>query len=50
MFDIGNAYGGLEIKEKNGKYYWTIGGYEGGDWEEIPKTLYNELTKYRDSK
>ena len=47
MFDIGNAYGGLEIKEEGGKYYWTIDGYEGGEWYEIPKTLYDELVKER---
>ena len=46
MFEIGNAYGGLEIKEENGKYYWTITGFEGCEWLEIPKSLYDELSKY----
>jgi len=45
MFEIGNAYGGLEIKEEGNKYYWTITGFEGGEWVEIPKELYNELVK-----
>ena len=48
MFEIGNTYGGLEIKEENNRYYWTVEGYGGGDWHEIPKSLYLELVKHRD--
>tara|TARA_R100001530_G_scaffold35075_2_gene27401 strand:- start:1275 stop:1427 length:153 start_codon:yes stop_codon:yes gene_type:complete len=49
MFEIGNTYGGLEIKEENNRYYWTVEGIGGGDWHEIPKSLYVELVKHRDS-
>ena len=48
MFEIGNQYGGLKIKEQDGKYYWTIEDCIGDDWHEIPKTLYDELVKHRD--
>ncbi len=41
--NIGNMYGYLEIKEENGKYFWTITGYGGDEWEEIPEKLFNEL-------
>lgn len=49
MFEIGNTYGGLEIKEENNKYYWTIGGYGSDGWCEITKSLYDELVSHRDS-
>ena len=49
MFGIGNAYGSLVIKEENGKYFWVIEGYCGDDWQEIPKSLYDELVKFRDN-
>lgn len=48
MFDIGNYYGGLEIKEEEGKYFWGIENYDGTDFEEIPKYLYDALAKFRD--
>jgi hypothetical protein len=50
MFEIGNAYGGLLIKEENGKFYWTIEGYCGDDWHEIPESLYIELLKHSNKK
>jgi len=46
MFDIGNYYGGLEIKEEEGKYFWGIENYDGTDFEEIPKYLYDALIKF----
>jgi hypothetical protein len=49
MFDIGNYYGGLEVKEEDGKYLWGIGNYDGTEFEEIPKYLYDALIKYRDT-
>jgi hypothetical protein len=42
----GNYYGGLNIKEENGKYYWSIENYSGMEWSEIPKYLYDALLKY----
>lgn len=43
---IGNYYGGLSVKEEDGKYFWSIKNYDGDYWEEIPKSLYDELTKF----
>jgi len=48
MFGIRNYYGGLEIKEEDGKYYWGIENYNGTKYEEIPKYLYDALVKFRD--
>jgi hypothetical protein len=49
MFGIGNFYGGLEVKEEDGKYYWGIENWDGTEFEEIPKYLYDALIKYRDT-
>lgn len=46
---IGNYYGGLSVKEEDGKYFWSIENYDGHDWEEIPKSLYDELVRYDES-
>lgn len=48
---IGNYYGGLHIKEKNGKYYWIIENHDTNfdninEWQEIDESLYNELLNY----
>ena len=51
MFEIGNEYGSLQVKEIDGKYYWTVDGCDGcggDDWHEIQKSLYDELIKHRD--
>lgn len=45
---IGNYYGGLEIKEEEGKFYWGIEDYEGVYFEEIPESLYLQLYKLKD--
>ena len=52
--NLGNYYGGLEVKEESGKYYWLIENYDTDfsdleECSEIPKTLYDELVKYNDS-
>ncbi len=41
--EIGNHYGGLEIYEKDNKYYWGVGDCGPTQWEEIPKYLYDIL-------
>lgn len=46
--DIGNSYGGLVVKEDGGLFFWGIKDYYGIDWEEIPKSLFDELVKYND--
>ena len=43
---IGNYYGGLSLKEDEGKFYWSIEDWSGEDWEEIPKYLYDALLKF----
>lgn len=48
--NIGNYYGGLNIKKENNKYYWGIENYDGIKWEEIPKKLYKQLIKFNKQK
>jgi len=48
MFGIGNYYGGLKIKEEDGKYFWGIENYDGTDFKEIPKYLFDSLVEFRD--
>jgi hypothetical protein len=48
--DIGNCYGGLEITENNGRFLWGIEDYDGIAWEEIPRSLFEELRKFEESK
>ena len=43
---IENYYGGLHVKEDEGKYFWGIEDSYGTDWEEIPESLYLELVKF----
>ena len=42
---ISNFYGGLEIKEEGGKFYWGIENYDRTEFEEISENLYTELYK-----
>lgn len=49
---INNYYGGLIVKEDNGKYYWIIQNWDTdfsnlSEWEEITKELYKELLKHK---
>ena len=43
---IGNYYGGLNVKEEDGRYFWSIENYDGHNWEEIPESIYAELLAY----
>lgn len=47
---IGNYYGGLEIKEEDGKFFWSIENWNGHGWDEIPESLYLALMKYEDER
>lgn len=47
--EIGNYYGGLSVKENEGKYYWSIENHDGENWEEIPHSLYLELISFNAS-
>lgn len=44
--DIGNYYGGLSVKECDGRFFWSIENYSGHNWEEIPKPLYDALVEF----
>ena len=44
--EIGNYYGSLSIRRKDGKPYWSIENYDGHHWEEISEALYAELIKH----
>lgn len=46
--EIGNYYGGLNVMEYEGKFYWCIENYNTdfddlNDWDEIDKELYDAL-------
>ena len=47
---ICNYYGGLLIMRSKGRFYWAIEDYSNTEFEEIPKSLFNELFKYNDFK
>lgn len=47
--EIGNYYGGLFIYEQENKFYWIIENYDTdfenlSEWDEIPKSLYEQLS------
>jgi len=44
--EIGNMYGGLMVKEEQGKYFWAIEDVNDLYWQEIPYSLYSELVKF----
>jgi len=51
---IGNYYGGLNVIEVAGKYYFIIENYdtdfeELDEWQEISESLYSELLKHNDN-
>lgn len=47
--NIENYYGGLHIKEEDGKYYWSVENFNGHNWKEIPKYLYDTLLYYQNN-
>ncbi len=47
---IGNHHGQLVVKEHDGKCFCGVENYGGfTDWQEIPKSLFDELVKYDES-
>ncbi len=49
--EIFNSTGFLYTKKsKDYKYYWSIGGYDGHIWFEIPEYLYIALNKHEDER
>ena len=47
---IGNYYGCLTVREENDNCYWSIECYNGHDWEEIPRSLFDALNEFQDSR
>lgn len=47
--EIGNYYGGLAVKQEDGKFYWSIENWDGCYWEEISQELYRALLKHDDN-
>lgn len=47
---IRNHAGNLLVKQHNGKFFWGLNNYGGIWWEEIPKSLYDELVKFEESR
>jgi len=45
-YRIGNYYGGLAVKSEDDKSFWAIENYDGYDWVEIPRELYDSLIKH----
>jgi hypothetical protein len=46
--EIFNYYGGVHIKQEEDKYFWTIEDWDDWKWREIPKYLFDALTKHQD--
>ncbi len=40
-------YGGLYVKEEEGKFYSSIENYSGFEWVEIPEYLYDALILFQ---
>jgi hypothetical protein len=47
---IGNYYGGLAVKQEDGKYFWSIENWDGYNWEEISEKLFTLLLEEEASK
>ena len=47
--NIDNYYGGLMVKSGENIFFWGIEDHSGIRWEEIPKSLHDELIKYNES-
>ena len=45
--NICNYYGGVDVQEEDGKYFWGIDDWDDTRYEEIPKYLYDALVKYQ---
>lgn len=38
-----NYYGGLSVKEEDGKFFWSIENYNGFSWYDISENLFKLL-------
>jgi len=48
--NIMNYYGGLFIERRGEKFYWSIEDESDSQWEEIPKSLFDELIKFENAR
>ena len=44
--EIGNYYGNLTVKVKNGNAHWSIENWDGHNWQQIPDYLYFALARF----
>lgn len=44
--NISNYYGGLSVKQENGKFFWSIENWDGQHWSEVPEYLFKALNRY----
>lgn len=48
---IGNYYGNLCVaNDDEGRFFWSIEDHDGCEWEEIPKSLYDELVRFENTR
>ncbi|WP_430316969.1 hypothetical protein [Pseudomonas sp. p1(2021b)] len=47
---IGNYYGGLAVKQEGEKFFWAIENWDGYEWQEIPRSLYDALISFEQEK
>lgn len=43
---ISNYYGGLYVRQHEGRHQWCIENYDGLEWRDIPEDLYQVLMAY----
>lgn len=48
--ELCSYYGGLFVKEENGKFFWGLESYDGVDFTEIQKELYQALLRHQELK
>lgn len=47
---IGNYYGGLHVRKTGDLCEWSIENWDGHHWEQIPKSLYDELIRFESTR
>ena len=47
---IYNHYGGLEVQQQDGRFYWAIMDWCKETWEEIPEYLFIALNRFEDER
>jgi hypothetical protein len=47
---ICNTYGGLEVQQQDGRFFWAIMDWCAETWEEIPEYLFLALNRFQDER